>query len=152
MGSIVDKGSGTTDETNATRIAELNEFVFRGFGTCNTQLGTVVYGSDLESTLDRQSLSAHPSIWNAGISAPITDRIAKGASSLPWGCDNTNFDEDNALLLGGFPSWGEANFADYSPGDSKTDNRPREPVTINTPDKCAVIQSRRFLSFMEAGA
>ena len=138
------KGANTTDESKLSRLGELPVVELRGFGSFSTHLGGGVYGPELESTVRRQSLSSEPTTRAAGIRAPINHRIAKGSASLTCGCPNTKYAEGARLLLGDFYPWREGSFFDYRPTDSKTENRPQEPVAVNMFEKCATAQSRYF--------
>ena len=84
-------------------LADLTVFAFLGFGAFTAHLGNGAYGSELMSTLKLKSPISNPSCWNAGIRAPITARIAHGAASVSWGCANTKFAEDDALMSGDPP-------------------------------------------------
>ena len=80
------------------RLTELTAFALIGFGTFSTHLGNGVYGPELESTLKRQSLSSKPMTWDAGIRAPISNRILKGTSSLPCGCTSAKYSDVERLF------------------------------------------------------
>ena len=99
LGALADKWEGYVEETKLPSLSELTVFSLRGFGTFATHLGTGVYGSELEITLKRQSLSSNPMIWSSRIKCPITNRVAKGSANISWGCDDTKFAEDSCLFV-----------------------------------------------------
>ena len=135
-GAIADKGGDSPEDTKTSRLAELTVFALSGFGTSPTHLGTEVYGSELESTIKRQSLSSKPAIRNDGTRTPSAEQISKGDDVVTWGCAGTSSSGDNMILLGGFPQWSGDNFSiDYRTGDAKGHSRPKETVTINMFDK-----------------
>ena len=100
-----------------------------------------MYGPELESALRRQSLRSKPTTRDAGIRAPINNRIVEGASSIARGRPGAKYAEGTCLLLGDFFRWAEANFLDYRPTDSRSEVHPREPVAVNMFEKCALAQS-----------
>ena len=144
LGTLADKGSTSTEESEMSRLTELTVFALRGFGAFPTHIGTGAYGSELESTLERQALSFKPMTRDDGIRAPIYNRIVKGMAASAWGCPSTKYADDAFLLPGDFFPWAEANFFDYRPIGNKSETRPKEPVTVNMFEKCAIGQPRYF--------
>ena len=125
LGTLADKGSTSTEESKTSRITELAIFALRGFGAFNTHVGTVVYGSELESTPKRKALCSKPMTWAAGIRAPINNRIVKGSAALNWGCPSTKYADGACLLMGDFFPRTEGNFSDYRPVGNKSETRPK---------------------------
>ena len=77
IGALTDIWDSSTGETKLSRLGELTVFALRGCGAFTTRFGTGVYGPELESTWERQSLSSRPSIWSPGIKCPMTYMIAR---------------------------------------------------------------------------
>ena len=63
---------------------KVDQFTFcalRGFGSHKAALATGTYGKEMESCLQRQARSDRDRLWHEQLRIPITNRIAKAASS-----------------------------------------------------------------------
>ena len=94
LGTPDDNGSNDNEAAKMPRLAELTSIALRGFGTFATNLRTGVYGPDLECALKRHPLSSKPTIRDAEIRAPPTNRTAEGAAFSTWRLPSARYADD----------------------------------------------------------
>ena len=97
--------STSNKDLEIERFREYVVFDVRGFGSSRATLGTGCYGSDLEASLKRQSVTHREILSLQGIRVPITNRIARACPILDWGLDYGSSPDANTLMINDFTPW-----------------------------------------------
>ena len=97
--------SNSSKDVKIVRFHEYAVFAVRRFGSFKTTQGAGCYGSDLEASLGRQSVTHREIPPRQGIRAPVTNRIAQACPTLEWGIDYVPAPGSGTLMLSDFIPW-----------------------------------------------
>ena len=140
MGEI----STPNKELKIERFREYVVFALRGFGSFKTTAGTGFYGSDLEASLKRQSVTHREILARQGIRVPITNRIARACPILDWGPDYGSSPGVNTLMINAFIPRPVTKLDEFRISGDKLETRGKAPASIYLVNASIERRNRMF--------
>ena len=128
LGAMAEK-----DERKAgapSKVEQLAVCALRGFGLHKITMGTNTYGPELESCLRRQARPERDRLWHAKLRIPITNRIAKAATSGLFGNVASGGTDEISATLGDCIAMDASRYRSHRWGGEKIEPSNKEPQTM----------------------
>ena len=113
-----------------SKVEQLTVCALRGFGLHKVMMGTNTYGPELESCLRRQARSERDRLWHAKLRIPITNRIAKAASSGLFGNVASEGTDEITVTLGDCIAMDASRYRPHRWDGEKIEPANKEPQTM----------------------
>ena len=114
----------------APKIDQFTVCALRGFGCHKVELCTGTYGSDLETAMRRVSRTDRDHLWHCKLEIPLTNRIARAASTGRFGNIVGDGADEISLTLSDCFALDMVRYKAFKRDGEKVENPGKEPHTL----------------------
>ena len=129
LGAMADQ-----EEKKAGGLGKVDQFMvcaLRGFGCYEIDLCTGIYGKDLEDAIRRQGRTDREHLWHQKLKIPLTNRIAKAASTGRFGNVKGDGTDEVSITLADCFALDSQKYRAYKWDGEKLESPNKEPHTMS---------------------